>query len=319
MGIKNFYKFIIKYAPNCLEKKRIGNYEGKILGVDANLILYQFLASNNNVNNYSKFYNHIMEIITCSYKYNIKFIFVFDGKIPDIKKKIVNNRKLEREKATNDLINGNYTSETKNKILLKSLHLNRDLINDVKYLLTICGIPYINAPYEADSQLASMSKNNIIDGIITSDYDTLVFGGKNIIIDFFGCDNLNGWNRTHEININNLLQSLNISYESFVELCILMGSDYSDKTLYSFDYIYKNIVKFKNFNGMITNNKIKIPENLDMNIIKKYFTDSYWNPEMVNFNFHEYDKEKIIEFCNKYQIHNKIDDTNIFISKLKHQ
>ena len=46
MGIKNFYKFIQKYSPNSIMNKSLGEYYGKCLGIDANLLLYKLLAKN---------------------------------------------------------------------------------------------------------------------------------------------------------------------------------------------------------------------------------------------------------------------------------
>jgi exonuclease 1 len=41
-------------------------------------------------------------------------------------------------------------------------------------------VPYVVAPYEADSQLAYLERLGIVDGIITEDSDLLVFGCKNV-------------------------------------------------------------------------------------------------------------------------------------------
>ncbi|KAK5133026.1 hypothetical protein LTR08_008231 [Meristemomyces frigidus] len=50
----------------------------------------------------------------------------------------------------------------------------REFIEELKLL----DVPYIVAPYEADSQLAYLEKQGVIDGIISEDSDLLVFGAK---------------------------------------------------------------------------------------------------------------------------------------------
>jgi exonuclease 1 len=50
----------------------------------------------------------------------------------------------------------------------------RELIEELKMM----DVPYIVAPYEADSQLAYLEKQGIISGIISEDSDLLVFGTK---------------------------------------------------------------------------------------------------------------------------------------------
>ncbi|KAK0336644.1 Rad2 nuclease [Friedmanniomyces endolithicus] len=50
----------------------------------------------------------------------------------------------------------------------------RELIEELKLL----DVPYIVAPYEADSQLAYLEKQGVIDGVVSEDSDLLVFGTK---------------------------------------------------------------------------------------------------------------------------------------------
>ena len=40
----------------------------------------------------------------------------------------------------------------------------------------------IVAPYEADSQLAYLSRNNLVDAVMTEDSDLFIFGAKNLIV-----------------------------------------------------------------------------------------------------------------------------------------
>ena len=43
------------------------------------------------------------------------------------------------------------------------------------------GVECVVAPYEADSQLAYLSKESIVDLVITEDSDLLVFGCKKVV------------------------------------------------------------------------------------------------------------------------------------------
>lgn len=323
MGIKKFYKFLQKYAFNILENKKLSDYYGKILGIDANLLLYKFLYRNlknnlynNKDNDNELYYLQLMDIVSCSYKFNIKFLFVFDGKTPDIKTKTVNERKQKRHKSLQELsllnddilelekyIDTNLDNneqlrdliEKKKVLMSKSLNLKAKLITETKEFLTICGIPFIDSINEADSQLAYLSKNNLIDGIISNDYDILTFGGKILLVNFF--DHFN--NKIIEISLDKLLEKLEISYDSFIELCILMGTDYSDKTFLNFEDIYANI----KINKKYVCCDVELPENLDIEYITKYFKDCYaFNYTINSFNeqikFYEADLDKIINFIN---------------------
>jgi flap endonuclease-1 len=333
MGIRNFYRFIQKYAPETLENKKLGDYSGKILGIDANLLLYKLLfrnlKHNSNFNKDSKednedyelYYLQLIDIVCCSYKFNIKFLFVFDGKTPDIKTKTVIERKEKRHKAQEEMniINEDILElekyinnddfeedehlkelmEKKRALMARSLNLKNKIIKETKEFLTMCGIPYIDSMNEADSQLAYLSKNNLIDGIISNDFDILTFGGKSLLIDFFDCFRNNFDKKITEISLDKLLKKLEISHNNFIELCILMGTDYSDKPSLRFEDIYINIKNNKKY----FYNDIKLPPNLDMELITKYFKDCYaFNYTKSSFDeeikFHNANEEKIINFIN---------------------
>ena len=53
----------------------------------------------------------------------------------------------------------------------------RELIEELKLL----DVPYVVAPYEADSQLAFLEKHAMIDGVLSEDSDLLVFGVKRLL------------------------------------------------------------------------------------------------------------------------------------------
>ena len=138
-----------------------------------------------------------------------------------------------------------------------------------------------------------MSKINLLDGIITNDFDNLTFGGKKIIMNFFGKDSF--FRTVTEIDLQELLKSLNISYESFVELCILFGSDYSESTNYNIDVAFQLIKNYNTYTNFPEKNKI--PETLNMDLIKNYFI----NPNVeknINLTFFNFDEKKFLEFIN---------------------
>ena len=305
MGIKNFYKFVKQMSPRSIESKHISYYSNKTLGIDANLLLYRFLIKNINDNfnknifedNYESFYKQLLDVITYSYKYNIKLIFIFDGKSPDIKKETILERQSRRHKAQDKLkkINQELELELKQdpeiqrKLSLNAVHLNGKIIQSVKDILKASGIQYINAPCEADSQCARLFKNNIIDGIVSSDFDILTFGGGKLIMNMF--NNINN-NTILEINLDKLLKNLKINNETFTDLCILMGSDYSDKPKYQYEFLFdklKYYKTFEKFNESINTSmgyNLKLPKNLDINKIRNYFNECIGNDyEKNSFEF----------------------------------
>ena len=96
----------------------------------------------------------------------IKPVYVFDGKPPSFKSTELKKRKEKRDKAMEELKNAEMADDDeKQKQMQKRLvKVSKKEVDDVKNLLDLMGIPYINAPGEAEAQCAYMVKNNIVFG-----------------------------------------------------------------------------------------------------------------------------------------------------------
>ena len=201
-------------------------------------------------------------------KNNINPIFIFDGKPPKEKDDIIQERKNKKEflhmkREIMELIQfnlessfeetkikiGNYIKEnnesyviedetikefmSKNKddlendiekIKKKIIHIKSHHIESSKKLFDLFGIRYIHAPCEAESFLATLSKNNIVDACITEDMDILANGGK-LFLKNFSADK----NYVDEYCLEGILINLELTYDQFLDLCILCGCDYTTK------------------------------------------------------------------------------------------
>lgn len=107
-------------------------------------------------------------------------IVVFDGKEFPPKDK---EHQKRTEKRENELKRGNELL-AQGKREEATVHFARAKKLEEKDILSCMDectkrkIPYIRAPYEADSQLAWLEREKIIDAIITEDSDILVYGSK---------------------------------------------------------------------------------------------------------------------------------------------
>ena len=60
-----------------------------------------------------------------------------------------------------------------------------EMYDDIKKLLFLFGIPYIDAPFEAESQCAFMEMTGKVDGCVTQDSDIFLFGSRHVYKDIF--------------------------------------------------------------------------------------------------------------------------------------
>ncbi|XP_072364035.1 flap endonuclease 1-like isoform X2 [Scyliorhinus torazame] len=96
---------------------------------------------------------------------------------------------------------------------------------DCQRLLTLLGVPYIEAPSEAEATCAALVKAGKVHCTATEDMDALPFGCTRLVRNVSAKKDA----RVEEISLPEILKSLDLTQEQFVDLCILLGCDYCDK------------------------------------------------------------------------------------------
>lgn len=97
-------------------------------------------------------------------------------------------------------------------------------IKKIKNLFDILGVPYVHSPVESDALFAYLQKNGKIDTIFTEDTDMLPLRCPSFVSGFG-----KSINKLSEFRIEDILRTLEVTYEQFVEICILCGCDYAGK------------------------------------------------------------------------------------------
>lgn len=329
MGIKNLLKFLSEY-PELIKEKETTEYYGKKIAIDISILMYQVVIAIRNsgsdlTNEKGEITSHILGLFNKTLSFLEKGIipvFVFDGKPPQLKQKILDARKQIRKKALEKLSDAQNEAD-KIKYLKRSVWISKEQMDQCRELLNLMGIPYVDAPEEADSELSYLCKSNLVYAVLTEDMDILTFGSPRII------RNLSSSKKTPiEIHLNQILEHLSITYEQFIELCILFGCDYCPNLSdVKHSLMFQTYCKHKNIEKTLEELKslnYVIPEKFDYQDAKQYFMNSTHNDvDSEKLKLKKPETEKLIELLVskygliKYKVIHKLNKLNEAYQKFK--
>ena len=230
MGIKYLNRF---FLDNCkkksISKTHLKSFSGKTIVVDTSIYLYKYAVDNAIVEN-------MFLLISIFKKYNIKPIFIFDGKPPPEKKTLLIQRRIEKldaEKKYMDmksiLDNGELIDAKKQDVLSEMEVLKRQFIritdSDIKKaknLMDAYGVTYYDADGEADVLCSYFLKTGHAWACISDDMDMFLYGCNRVI------RHLSVLNHTAVLyDTESILSDLNMNEEMLRDILILSGTDYN--------------------------------------------------------------------------------------------
>ena len=238
MGIRCLNKFINKNCMKSISKKHFKNLYGKKIAVDTNIYMYKFIENNELIENF-------YFMIALFQYYNIKPIFIFDGKIDKEKLETIYKRKEQKivaEEKYNKLLL-EYNPNCENMIELKKqfTRVPRNMFSEVKTLITLMGETYIDAPCEADELCSWLVISNQVYGCLSEDTDMFVYGCNNVY------KNIDLDNQTLlKYDLISILRQMNISKNNFIQLCVIYDNDYNNNNK-GFNYYYHLYKKYKKY------------------------------------------------------------------------
>ena len=307
MGIKHLYKWIEDVAPESIRKVKIENLFGRKVAIDASLMIYQFLASIRHMGQQlvdadGNTTSHLQGLLSRSIRFvenGIKPVFVFDGKPPEMKGGELEKRKERREKAQKELEKaieeGN--EEDIDKFSKRTVRMEPEQVEECQKLLTLLGIPFVNAPCEAEAECAALCKAGLVDAIATEDMDSLVFGTP-ILLRHLSYSQ-KGDQEIIQIDHRIMMEKCGLTNDQFIDFCILCGCDYCEtikgigqKTAYSL------IQEHKNIEGIIKHidtKKYQIPDNWNYEQARELFKNHPVKTEFT-FKWAKPDEQKLKDF-----------------------
>ncbi|KAJ1973596.1 Elongation of fatty acids protein 2 [Dimargaris xerosporica] len=237
MGIHGLTKVIGDHASAAIVSSDIKNFFGRKVAIDASTSLYQFLVAvrlsdgQNLQNEAGETTSHLLGMFYRTIRmveHGIKPLYVFDGKPPQLKLGELAKRLERRSVATKSLEEAKETGDVAmvDKFTRRTVKVTREHNEECKRLLTLMGIPYLDAPGEAEAQCAALTRAGKVYATGSEDMDTLTFGSPVLLrhLTFSESRKL----PIDEFNLEKTLSGLELSQEEFVDLCILLGCDYCD-------------------------------------------------------------------------------------------
>ena len=108
---------------------------------------------------------------------------------------------------------------------MRSSRLSGDIIESSKKLLSLMGIPYVEAKGEGEAQAAYLVARGDAYAVASQDYDCLLFGAKRVVRNLAISSNLGN---IEYYELKKVLMKLNITQEQLIDMGILIGTDFSE-------------------------------------------------------------------------------------------
>ncbi|MDO8628292.1 MAG: flap endonuclease-1 [Nanoarchaeota archaeon] len=216
----------------------------KRIAVDGLQCLYQFLSSIRQpdgtplMDDRGHVTSHLMGIWTRFsnlMQKQVNAAIVFDGIPPKLKMREISFRKELKGLASSrfDAAKDDEDIRGMLKYAKQTVHVSDEMVQESKQLLEAMGFPVVQAPVEADAQMAYMNGKGDVWACGTTDYDVLLHAAPRMVINLtlaqkrrFASGKV--VNIVPElIELEEVLSSLSLTQEQLRLLAILVGTDYN--------------------------------------------------------------------------------------------
>ena len=224
---------------------RLEDLSGNSIAIDAYNALYQFLAIIRQPDgtplkdSSGRITSHLSGLLYRTsnlVELGIKPIYIFDGTPPALKEVEIKRRMKAKEEALikyEQAIKEGKIEEARMYAQATS-RLKDYMAEDSKRLLSLMGIPWIQAPSEGEAQAAHVVKRGDANYCASQDYDSLLFGAPRLVrnVTISGRRKLPSKNVYIEVipeivELEQVLKECGITYEQLIDVGILIGTDFN--------------------------------------------------------------------------------------------
>ena len=232
---------IVKATP-----KKIEDFRGKVVAIDAFNTLYQFLAIIRQPDGTplkdrrGEVTSHLSGLLYRTanlVQSGISPVFVFDGEPPKLKAKTIKDRaevKQRAEREWKEALEEGDLQKARSKAMQTS-RLTAEMVDQSKRLIELMGLPTVQAPGEGEAQASAMAAKGDVFAAASQDYDSLLFGAPTLIrnLTITGRRKLPRKNvyvdvEPEQVELDSTLSSLGITREQLIDMGVLIGTDFNE-------------------------------------------------------------------------------------------
>jgi flap endonuclease-1 len=243
MGIHDLFKVPVANEEHANHGETLGDIgefiefkdlEGHRISVDTSDYIYNSLLAMGHVSALTdpegRPTAHIQRIyltVLGLHKAGVKQIWIFDSPKPN------KFKKFEQEKRKARRVQGEQSGNEKQAFVI-----NSQIVGDIKTLLTLMGINYIEAPegIEAEHYGAFLTAGPIGERyctyMLSADSDVLAFGGN--LLRHSTKKSATGKSKKtvyRVYELDDVLNALDIDYDQFLQLCVSLGTDFQESKI----------------------------------------------------------------------------------------
>ncbi|GFF27022.1 LOW QUALITY PROTEIN: flap endonuclease 1 [Aspergillus udagawae] len=245
MGIKHLFQVIQENAPDAIKAGDIKNHFGRKVAIVYDFLIAVRSEGQQLMSESGETTSHLMGMFYRTLRMvdnGIKPLYVFDGAPPKLKSGELAKRTARKAEATeaHEEAKETGTAEDVEKFSRRTVRVTREHNAECKKLLKLMGIPYIDAPTEAEAQCAVLARAGKVYAAASEDMDTLCFEAPILLRHLTFSEQRK--EPIQEIHLNRTLEGLGMDRQQshlmdmifscllpvaqFIDLCILLGCDY---------------------------------------------------------------------------------------------
>ena len=228
-----------------IKEIKFEDLSNKKIGIDFFNVAYQFLSS---IRGYDgtplhdskgRVTSHLQGLLARSLNLmskGIKLTYVIDGISPELKHMENEERKVRKLQAEAKYKEAQDEENLDDmyKYSKQFVRLDSDMVEESKELIEALGLPVVQAPSEAEGQIAFMNKKGDLWGCGSQDADSLLFGAPRLIRNLTLSQKRTIRGKTvytflELIELKAVLEKLDISHDQLVALGIMIGTDFNNK------------------------------------------------------------------------------------------